>query len=126
MMMKFLIAVAASMAMVAPAHAYTCTTATETLLTDLEKAVAIMEGVNMTAPNEQDVKELMRAGEVLVQNKDAAMYLDDKANNCKDTVDLMRYRSRTQAVAARIRDFYQELMSSPETMMLIFGAGANK
>ena len=80
----------------------------------------------MAAPNEQDVKELMRAGEVLVQNKDAAMYLDDKANNCKDTVDLMRYRSRTQAVAARIRDFYQELMSSPETMMLIFGAGANK
>ena len=123
-MKKFLVALAASMAMVAPAQAYTCDSAIDTLLTDLEKAVAIMEGVNMAAPGEQDVKELQRASEVLLQNQDAAMFLDDKANGCKDNVKLMRYRSRTQAIAARITDFYNELMSSPETMMLMFGGGA--
>ena len=123
-MKKFLLAVAATVAMAAPAQAYTCASATETLLTDLEEAVAIMEGVNMAAPGEQDVKELMRASEVMLQNKDAAMFLDDKANNCEDTVELMRYRSRTQAIAARITEFYNELMSSPQTMMLMFGGGA--
>ena len=123
-MKKFLLAAAASVAMVAPAQAYTCDSAIVTLLTDLEKAVAIMEGVNMTAPNQKDVKELQRASEVLLQNQDAAMFLDDKANKCGDNVKLMRYRSRTQALAARITDFYNELMSSPETMMLMFGGGA--
>ena len=123
-MKKFLLAVAASVAMVAPAQAYTCTSATETLLKDLEEAVDILDTVNMAAPNQQDVKVLMRASEVMLRNKDAAMYLDDKANNCKDTVELMRYRSRTQAIGARITEFYNELMSSPETMMLMFGGGA--
>ena len=123
-MKKFILAVAASVAMVAPAQAYTCDSAIDTLLTDLEKAVSIMDDVNMAAPNQQDVKELMRASEVLLRNTDAAMYLDDKANNCKDTVDLMRYRSRAQAISARLTDFYNELMNSPETMMLMFGGGA--
>ena len=111
--------------MAMPAHAsYTCDSATDTLLSDLEAAVDVMEKVNMAAPNEEDVKGLVLAAQIMTRNKDAALYLDDKANKCKDTVKLMRYRSRAQAIAARLTDFYNELMNSPQTMMIMFGGGA--
>ena len=121
-MKVFIATAAAAVIMAMPAQAaYTCDSATNTLLTDLEEGVAVMEKVNMAAPNEADVKGLMLAAQIMTRNKDAAMYLDDKANKCKDTVKLMRYRSRAQAIAARLNDFYNELMNSPETMMIMFG-----
>ena len=121
-MKVFIATAAAAVIMAMPAQAaYTCDSATNTLLTDLEEAVTVMEKVNMAAPNEEDVKGLMLAAQIMTRNKDAAMYLDDKANRCKDTVKLMRYRSRAQAIAARLNDFYNELMNSPETMMIMFG-----
>ena len=121
-MKVFIVTAAAAVIMAMPAQAaYTCDSATNTLLTDLEEAVTVMEKVNMAAPNEADVKGLMLAAQIMTRNKDAAMYLDDKAHKCKDTVKLMRYRSRAQAIAARLNDFYNELLNSPETMMIIFG-----
>ena len=121
-MKVFIATAAAAVIMAMPAQAaYTCDSATNTLLTDLEEAVTVMEKVNMAAPNEADVKGLMLAAQIMTRNKDAAMYLDNKANKCKDTVKLMRYRSRAQAIAARLNDFYNELMNSPETMMIMFG-----
>ena len=124
-MKVFIATAAAAVIMAMPAQAsYTCDSAANTLLTDLEEAVTVMEKVNMAAPNEEDVKGLMLAAEIMTRNKDAAMYIDDKANGCKDNVKLMRYRSRAQAIAARLTDFYNELMNSPETMMIMFGGAA--
>ena len=127
-MKKFLFAVAATVAMAAPAQAqYTCESAMEIMLTDLEEATNIMESVNLTAPNASDVKRLNEAAEVLGRNSyTAGRWLNDNENGCRKDPAVAQYAERAQALTKRITGFYREVMSDPKMMMLMFQSGGAK
>ena len=121
-MKKFLFAVAATVAMAAPAQAeYTCKSAMNIMLTDLEESAAIMESINMAAPNASDVKRLSEAAEVLGRNSyGAGRYLNDPKNQCRKDPEVMAYAERAKALSRRVTSFMTELMSDPKMMQLMF------
>lgn len=124
-MKKFLFAVAATVAMAAPAQAeYTCKSAMDIMLTDLEEAAAIMETVNMAAPSATDVKRLQEATKVMSRNGyGAGRYLNDHENQCRKDPEVMAYAERAKTLSRRITTFMRELMSDPKMMQLMFLSG---
>ena len=128
-MKKFLFAVAATVAMVAPAQAqqWTCKSAMDVMIADLEEATAMMESVNLGAPSQSDVKTLTEAGQVLGRNSyTAGRYLNDHENECRKDPAVAQYAERAKAISRRITTIYREIMSDPKMMMLMFGGGAAK
>ena len=127
-MKKFLFAVAATVAMAAPAQAqYTCKSAMEIMLTDLEEATAIMESVNLAAPNASDIKRLNEAAEVLGRNQyTAGRWLNDPENDCRKDPEVLALSERAKSISRRITGFYREVMSDPKMMMLMFQSGSAK
>lgn len=125
-MKKLILAVAATVALAAPAQAYTCKSAMDLLITDLEEAMDIMDKTNLAAPTASDMKRLNEAAAVMGRNDEASRWLNDPANKCREDAAVMGVSERAKALSRRIADFYREVMSDPKMMMLFMQSGSAK